>query len=188
MGVRDMWNSKAVRSLAALVVVGALCQGCVAVGVEGVNISKDEVIYQRNKEAAANGDAIAQYKVGDALCCSITEGSAFYNTKESVAWLCRSSRQGYAPAMFKVGKILSGDVVDGVRLTRRIVQGVAGTSTNLPIAYAWMRAAEANGEPDAKERADGVWEEMTEEERAASAQYLSTALPEVCTWEEVGFD
>lgn len=176
------------RSFAVMAVVAALLTGCVAIGVEGVNISKDEVVYQKNIDAAEIGDPVAQYKVGDALCCSIHEGSGFYNTKKSVEWLCRSARQGYGPAMFKVGKIMSGDVVDGVRLTRRVVQGVAGVSTNPPVAYGWFRAAEANGVPEATERADALWEEMSDEQRLISSQFQRDTLPEACTWEEVGFE
>lgn len=176
------------RSMAFTVGFGLLCAGCVAVGVEGVNISKDEVVYQRNIDEAEAGDPVAQYKVGDALCCSVNEGSGFYNTKEAVAWLCRSARQEHAPAMFKVGKILSGDVIDGIRLTRRLVQGVAGNSTNLPVAYGWLRAAEANGVEDAMERADEVWEDMSDEERMAAIEVQRSPLPEACTWEEVGFE
>lgn len=176
------------RTIALLTVVGLSCSGCISFAVEGVNITKDEVIYQRNIDEARAGDRVAQYKVGDALCCSVHEGSGFYNTKRSVDWLCRSARQGYGPAMFMVGKILSGDVIDGVRLTRRITQGVAGVSTNLPVAYGWLRAAERNGAPDAKDRADDVWTDMTDQQRAASVEVLRAALPEACTWDEVGLE
>lgn len=181
-------NLGSLRAVAVLATACALVSGCVAIGVEGLNISKDEIIYQRNIEKAEEGDPVAQYKVGDALCCSLHEGSGFYNTKTSVEWLCRSARQGYAPAMFKVGKILSGDVIDGIRLTRRVVQGVAGTSTNLPVAYGWLRAAAANGEADAQERADKLWIDMSDEERLASVQDEDAATPEACTWDEVGFE
>ncbi|MEO1291518.1 MAG: hypothetical protein AAFV62_01590, partial [Pseudomonadota bacterium] len=174
--------------LMATVLLGVLCAGCVAVGVEGANITKDEVVYQRNIVDARNGDPEAQYLVGDALCCSINEGSGFYNTPKAMTWLCASARQGYAPAMFQAGKILSGDVVDGIRVSRRLVQGVVGTSTNLPVAYGWLRAAEANGVAEAQDRADEVWSEMAEAERAAAGETQEGALPELCTWEELGFE
>lgn len=160
--------------------------GCVTVGVEGANIAKDKVVYQRNINAAQKGDAASQYEVGKSLCCSINEGAAFYNTPQAVNWLCLSARQGYGPAMLKVGSILSGDVVDGVRLARRVAHGVVGTTTNLPVAYAWLRAAESRSVPDAKDRADTLWTEMTEAERLASRELHSSALPKVCTWEEAG--
>jgi len=164
----------------------ALCGGCATVGIETANISKDKVVYNRHIEAAKNGDPVAQYKVGDALCCSINEKAVFYDTPKAVSWLCLSARQGHGPAMLKVGRILSGDVVDGVRLARRVAHSVAGKSTNFPVAYGWLRAAEGHGVPEARDRADNLWSEMSEPERAASKEFEGASLPKACTWEEAG--
>jgi len=162
------------------------CGGCATVGIETANISKDKIVYNKNIEAARNGDPVAQYKVGDALCCSINEKTVFYDTPKAVSWLCLSARQGHGPAMLKVGRILSGDVVDGVRLARRVAHSVAGKSTNLPVAYGWLRAAEGHGVPEARDRADALWSEMSDQERGASEEFQSSALPKACTWEEAG--
>lgn len=180
--------SKKTASMTSLVAVGLILSGCVALGVEGANISKDEIVYQANIDAAQSGDPVAQYKVGDALCCSVHEGSGFYNTQKSVEWLCLSARQGHGPAMYQVGKILSSDVIDGVRLARRLVQGVAGTSENLPVAFGWLRAASANGVPEAKERAEDVWSDMSDDERAQAVEFDGATTPDACTWAEVGFE
>jgi len=166
--------------------LSVFCSGCATVGIETANISKDKFVYQNNIEAAGNGDPVAQYKVGDALCCSINEKAAFYDTPKAVSWLCLSARQGHGPAMLKVGRVLSGDVVDGVRLVRRVAHSVAGKSTNLPVAYGWLRAAEGHGVPEARDRADALWSEMSEQERGASEEFQSSALPKACTWEEAG--
>jgi len=88
--------------------------------------------------------------------------------------------------MFKVGQILSGDVVDGVRLARRVAHSVAGKSTNLPVAYGWLRAAEGNGVPKARDRADALWSDMSQPERVASEEFQGPTLPKACTWEEAG--
>ena len=164
--------------------VSSLLSGCVTVGVEGANITKDKLVYQANIDAARKGDPIAQYKVGDALCCSINEGAAFYNTQEAVRWLCLSSRQGHGPAMLKVGRILSGDVVDGFRVARRVAHGVMGTTTNLPVAYGWLRAAARSGVPKATERANALRSKMSAQERIASTQFDGPSPPNACTWEE----
>ncbi|MEO1544380.1 MAG: hypothetical protein AAFR75_10235 [Pseudomonadota bacterium] len=156
------------------------------VGVEGANITKDKLVYQANIDAAQKGDPIAQYKVGDALCCSINEGAAFYNTQEAVRWLCLSSRQGHGPAMLKVGRILSGDVVDGFRVARRVAHGVVGTTTNLPVAYGWLRAAARIGVPKATEHANALRSKMSAQERIASTQFEGPSPPNACTWEEAG--
>jgi len=174
-------------SIACLVAAASVfCSGCVTVGVEAVNISKDKLVYNNNIDAARNGDPVSQYKVGDALCCSINEKSGFYKTQEAVSWLCLSARQRHGPAMLKVGRILSGDVVDGVRLARRVAHRVAGNTTNLPVAYGWLRAAEGHGVPEARDRADALWSEMSEQERGAYEEFQSSALPKACTWEEAG--
>ena len=182
---RNNWTQ--FNCLACLIVaLSILISGCVTVGVEGANITKDKVVYQANIDAARKGDPIAQYKVGDALCCSINEGAAFYNTQEAVRWLCLSSRQGYGPAMFKVGRILSGDVVDGFRLARRAAHSVMGTTTNLPVAYGWLRAAAHSGVPKATDRANALWSKMSAQERIASRAFDGTSSPTACTWEEAG--
>jgi len=173
--------------LACLVVaVSSVISGCATVGIEGANITKDKIAFQRNISAAEKGAPISQYKVGDSLCCSINEGAAFYNTLEAVNWFCRSARQGYGPAMLRVGRIFSGDVVDGFRVARRVAHRVVGTTTNLPLAYAWLRTAEGAGVPEAKDRADALWREMSEGQRLASAEFQSSPLPKACTWEEAG--
>ncbi len=169
-----------------LVGLSTVCTGCVTLGVEGANITKDKLVHQANIEAAQNGDPLSQYKVGDSLCCSINEGAAFYNTQEAVRWLCLSARQGYGPAMLKVGRILSGDVVDGVRVARRIAHRAVGSTTNFTVAYGWLRAAERNGVPEAKDRANALWSKMSDEQRVASNAFQGSALPKACTWEEAG--
>lgn len=168
------------------VAVGSLISGCVTVGVEGANITKDKLVYQANIDAARKGDPVAQYKVGDALCCSINERAAFYNTQEAVRWLCQSSRQGHGPAMLKVGRILSGDVVDGFRVARRVAHGVVGTTTNLPVAYGWLRAAARSGVPNAADRANALLGKMSARERIAASGFDGPSLPNACTWEEAG--
>lgn len=82
--------------------------GCAAPILEGANITRDKVIINNNIDAANAGDAEAQYKVGNALCCSLDDDeSGFYDTQKSVAWLCKSAAGGYAPAELKLGKIYS---------------------------------------------------------------------------------
>ncbi len=174
--------------LKALLLAGAaslITAGCVAVAVEGAQATKSEVIISKNIEEAKAGDAEAQYKVGNAYCCSVHEGSGLYNTKTSVEWLCRSAKQDYAPAMLQLGKIYSGDVVDGVRLTRRVAQGIAGTSTNLPVAWAWLRLAADREEEDAAERAQKIWDKLDEDGRAAAQQIYDKGLDASCRWDAV---
>ncbi len=159
--------------------------GCAAVAVEGAQATKSEVIISRNLKEAKAGDAEAQYKVGNAYCCSVHEGSGLYNTKTSVEWLCRAAEQDYAPAMLKLGKIYSGDVIDGVRVSRRVAQGIAGTSKNLPVAWAWLQLAADRGEDNAAERASKIWEKLNETDQALAKQAYEQALDAPCEWAEV---
>ncbi len=159
--------------------------GCASVAVEGAHLTKSEVVISKNIEEAEAGVAEAQYKVGNAYCCSVNEGKGLYNTKTSVEWLCRSAKQNYAPAMLKLGKIYSGDVIDGVRVSRRVAQGIAGTSTNLPVAWAWLQMAADQEEDGAAARASKIWEKLDEAERSLAQEIYDKTLDAPCEWTAV---
>jgi TPR repeat protein len=174
------------RNIFPICLAAIMLNGCVGAALEGANIAKDKVIVSSKIDKANQGDPVAQYEVGKALCCSPTEDtSPFYNTKTSIAWLCASARQGYAPAMFKIGKIYSGDVVDGIRLIRRAAMGIAGSSRNAPVAYVWLRQASDLGLQDAAKRANSIWRELTPAERRRTTQLLQAGLKAKCMWGDV---
>ncbi|MBL6957490.1 MAG: hypothetical protein ISR52_00795 [Rhodospirillales bacterium] len=169
-----------------LCIFSAVLAGCAGVGVEGANIAKDKVTISKNIDPAKRGDAKAQFKVGEALCCSPREETGrFYNTRTSIAWLCASARQGYAPAMHKIGKIYSGDVVDGVRLFRRAAMGIAGSSENLPVAYVWLRQAVDGGFKDEDDLATKVWRDLTAPQRQTATHLYQSGLKTKCLWDDV---
>ena len=170
---------------AILALISLTASGCVTAALEGANITKDKVTIDNNIDKANKGDPEAQYKVGDAYCCSVHEGKGFYNTRLAVRWLCTSARNGYAPAMYKIGKIYSGDVIDGVRLGRRLVQGVAGTSENPPVAYVWLALAKKYGIKEADKRSKEVWVDMTDREREETRRLIKDAVNVPCNWEAV---
>lgn len=159
--------------------------GCAGIAIEGAKVARSELIISQNIDAAQAGDAQAQFNVGEAYCCSVHEGSGLYNTQTSVEWLCRSARQGFTPAMFKLGKIFSGDVIDGIEWKRRIAQGIVGTSTNVAVAAVWLQFAADNGEPDAQERLQEVWDEMDEHSRESAQTLYRQGTDTACLWEEV---
>ncbi|MDF2095310.1 hypothetical protein [Aquibaculum arenosum] len=162
-----------------------LAGGCVGAATEGANIAKDKAVLASNIDDARAGDAEAQYKVGDALCCSVNEGHGFYDTPESVGWLCKAAGQDYAPAAHMLGEIYAGDVVSGVRVLRRVAQRLAGSSTNLPVAYAWLRRAEAGGETEAGETADQLWTNLSRSQRYEAEAMAEGHQSLPCTWDEV---
>jgi len=165
---------------------GALLSGCASAVIEGAQAAKSEVIIAENIGKANAGDPIAQFKVGEAYCCSLNEGSGIYNTKTSVDWLCRSARQGYSPAMFKLGKIYSGDTVDGVRLARRLAAGVTGSSTNLAVASAWFQMAADKGMKEAADRVRDVSKDMNAAQIQTARQvYGMRETQAPCLWSAV---
>lgn len=159
--------------------------GCVGAVTEGANIARDKSIVSSNMEAARAGDAEAQYKVGKALCCSLNEGEGFYNTPQSVEWLCRSAEQKNGQAALKLGEIYTGDTITGIRVLRRVAQRVAGSSTDPAVGYSWLRRAESLGVADAREPAKKLWAAMApaDRERAEGMVTGRTALP--CQWKAV---
>lgn len=162
--------------------------GCVSVAMEGTQAVKSEVVISQNMDAARAGNAEAQYKVGNAYCCSIHKDNGIYNTETSVEWLCKSARQGYTPAMVKLGKIYSGDMVDGVRLPRRVMQGVVGKSTNLPVAVTWAQLAVQHGDSDAKELVSKLWEDMSSSEKNTANQLIAMEYNAPCQWNQVNLN
>lgn len=159
--------------------------GCVGAVAEGANITRDKVIVSNNMAAAQAGDAEAQYRVGDALCCSLNEGEGFYDTPQAVDWLCRATAQSHGPAAYKLGAIYAGDVVEGIRVMRRVAQKVAGSSTDRAVAYGWLRRAEALGVGDAREAGTALWAKLNAAERAKAEAMVLGRTPLPCTWNEV---
>ena len=173
------------RVLVILALISLTSSGCVTAALEGANIAKDKVTVNNNISKAGKGDPEAQYKVGDAYCCSLHEGKGFYDTRVAVKWLCTSARNGYAPAMYKIGKIYSGDVIDGVRLGRRLAQGIAGTSKHPPVAYIWLAFAKNYGINEADKRSKEVWVDMTASDREETRRLIKDAVNVPCFWDEV---
>ena len=161
--------------------------GCTVAAVEGLNIARDQAAYSAHIDAARAGHAAAQYQVGNALCCSLTEGSGpFYNTPQAVSWLCRSAAQDYGPAAFRLGEIYSGTTVKGVRLAREATGLVTGHTTNRAVAYGWMSRAAALNQPHAPQRRDEIWQNMSPAEREKARQMANGEAPLLCEWQEVG--
>lgn len=159
--------------------------GCAGAAMEGANMARDEAIYRNNLQAAQAGDAEAQLRVGQSLCCSLGDRQGFYDTRQAVEWLCRASAQGQARASHKLGQIYSGDVVDGVRLLRRVAERVSERPENLPVSYAWLQYAAAQGSSGAAEDAAALWDELDFEQREAARRLVAANVAPPCGWDEV---
>lgn len=171
----------------ALALLGVLAlAGCTVAAVEGLNIARDEAAYSAHIDAARAGHPAAQYQVGNALCCSLSQGSGpFYNTPQAVSWLCRSAAQDYGPAALRLGEIYSGNTVKGVRLAREATELVIGHSTNRAVAYGWMSRAAALNQPHAAQKRDEIWQSLSPAERERAQQMANGQAPLLCEWREV---
>lgn len=174
-----MWKVVLVCALAAATA------GCAAAAGEAAYGAKAKMTYDDNIDAANKGDKVAQYKVGDALCCEVDGQTGAYDTRRSVEYLCKSAAQGYAPAMFKLGRIYSGDTVSGVRVIKRIA-AAAAAPTNYPIAYAWFANAKAYGDKDASDEVTDTWQKMTAQQQEVAKMQTARGLNATCRWEEAG--
>ena len=172
-------NSK----IALLCVSVALTAGCTAAVGEAVHGAKAKSQYDDNIAAAEKGDRVAQFKVGEALCCEINGQTGAYDTRRSVEFLCKSAAQGYGPAMYKLGRIYTGDTVDGVRVLRRVA-AAAAAPTNPPIAYAWFMNAKTYGVKDAADAARDEWKDMTPQQQQVAKMQADRGLNATCRWEE----
>lgn len=169
---------------AILLMMTALAtSGCVSAVSEGARGAAAKVTIDQNMAAARQGNREAQFKVGEALCCGVSERGGFYDTKQSVAWLCASAAQGYGPAMFKLGRIYAGDTVDGVRVIRRAANAVVGVSQSLPVSYAWFANAKAYGVAEAEEARQEIWKEMNPAQQKLAAEQTASGLKATCEWD-----
>ncbi len=172
-------------TLAVLILV-TLPVGCAAPIVEAAMVARDQSIYQSNLAAAQAGNAEAELKVGNALCCSVSADQPFYNTQRATEFLCRAAIQGNRDAMFRLGRIYDGDAVDGLRAGRRLAAAVADAPLHPVAAWTWFSLAADAGAPDGARRAEQVRTHMSAPQLAQARQLQAAgarAMP--CTESEV---
>lgn len=163
----------------------AALAGCASAAMEGANIAKDKAVYDRNIGLARAGDAEAQYRAGEALCCSLGDRQGFYDTRNAVEWLCRAAAQGHAPAAQKLGQIYSGNVVEGVRILRRVAERASGRPEDLAVSYAWLAVAEQQGAKTAGADAEALWSHLSDADKARARALTTGGQPLPCRWDEV---
>ncbi|HED12323.1 MAG TPA: sel1 repeat family protein [Gammaproteobacteria bacterium] len=86
-------------------------------------------IRQQWQAAADDGNAQAQYYLGQSYCCGNSSG---YSTRTALHWYCRAALQGYANAQFEMANILAGKQRDQ-------------SYSNAKSALMWYTAAAAQG-------------------------------------------
>lgn len=140
---------------------------CAAPVIEAASVTRDRVVFQDNIAAAQAGNAEAQFRVGNALCCAVISGQPFYDTEQAKEWLCRSAAQGYAPAMLRIARIHNGELTDGVRVMRRAINAASQAAESPVLAWTWFSFAADAGATDAASRASDLYQRMSDQQRAA---------------------
>jgi TPR repeat protein len=170
--------------------------GCVGAAIEGAATAKDVSARSKLEPEAAAGNAVAQFKLGNSYCCTLTDRDAPvanavrpYDNRKATEWLCKAARQDYGPAEYKLALIYSGDPMgDKFRLLRRGVIALrefVNSDANLPIAALWARRAAAQNVSDAAKLASSLSAKLTPQQ----IQYLEALQQDwqtaPCTWDEV---
>ena len=119
------------------------------------------------------------------IAARLQEGGPFYDNRLATEWLCRSAQQGYAPAQYRLGQVYSGDMVDGVRILRRVVNacyrqpGRSGGCGNL------VRLAAEQEQDDAAEQRDEIVEALSDDQRQRYEGYVEAWQSAPCRWDDV---
>lgn len=130
--------------LAAIIAVSLSLKGCIGAatvaGAAAGSLAVQASVRSKNMEAALQGNAAAQAKIGNSYCCA---GPGF-SAQKATAWLCKSARQEYAPAYYELGRIYIGEVTriphPGLYITAE-----ATAKKNLPLSLMWLQLAADNG-------------------------------------------
>jgi TPR repeat protein len=174
-----------VKSVLGLVVVAAMLSGCATAAIQGASRAKDQAVIASNEDAAAKGDPVAQYKVGEAHCCSIAGSMGVLNNQEATHWFCKAAAQGNADAEYELGRIYSGDLVRGMNGPAKIGALLTKQPENLPLSLMWFNLAALHGNTDAADKAADVRKKMTPLEIAGSAVRQRNVQMQPCEWNDV---
>ena len=83
------------RRLTVILLIAAL-GGCSTASLGRVDA--DNAARERLRAPAQQGDADAQFRLGNSYCC----GTGFYSTEEAIRWWCLAAAQGHELAAAKL--------------------------------------------------------------------------------------
>jgi TPR repeat protein len=159
--------------LAALVLATCL-NGGVGGAVKGAKYAGSQATIAENETAAMRGDAKAQYELGNAYCCSVGSVDLTHDTVKA-----------YAPAQYRLGRLYSGNPVEGLEVRQRAKLLVADAPENKPLALMWLTLAARNGSSDAASKLAELERGITTQEQAAGQTYLADWQAAPCEWSQV---
>lgn len=112
---------------------------------------------------AEQGDSQAQYQLAKSYCCGLGMRTS---TRKSLYWHCRAAIQGYAPAQFEMGNILSNFFDDTERTT-------AFGGTDYVSAYMWYTVASINGHEQAFDVRERLAKQMSSEDVSKAKRWAT---------------
>jgi TPR repeat protein len=172
-----------------LLFVTVALSGCAAPVVEVALQARDSLSRGDLEQAAAQGDAKAQYDLGDTYCCAITgqtdSAVSAYDNEKATYWMCKAAQQDYAPAAYRLARIYSGDVVSGVRILRRAAQIAATPQKDNAVALMWARRAAAQNASGASAFARDISRRASSAELRRANQLASDWQSAPCIWSQV---
>jgi TPR repeat protein len=130
-----------------VLIAGLAFVGCT--GLQQAPDRRDELLSQ-----AEQGDSQAQYQLAKTYCCGLGMRTS---TRKSLYWHCRAAIQGYAPAQFEMGNILSNFFDDTERTT-------AFGGTDYVSAYMWYTIASINGHEQAFDVREKLAKQMSSDD------------------------
>ncbi len=128
-------------------IAGLALVGCT--GLKRAPDDRDQLLSQ-----AEQGDQQAQYQLAKSYCCGL---GMHTSTGKSLYWHCRAAVQGYAPAQFEMGNILSNFFDDTHRTT-------SFGATDYVSAYMWYTVASINGHEQAFDVRQRLAEQMSSDD------------------------
>jgi len=173
------------KKLLALSVIILALNGCAAAAIQGASRASDQATILANEDDANKGDAIAQYKLGKAHCCTIAGSMGVLNNQEATHWYCKAAYQDNADAQYELGRIYSGDLVRGMNGPAQIASLVTEQPMNKSLALMWFALAHANGNPDAAEKIKDLSKDMTPDEITKASLYRKSPHSQPCEWNDV---
>ncbi|MCE9648115.1 MAG: hypothetical protein K8R18_00695 [Parvibaculum sp.] len=173
------------KRILTIAVMAVMLSGCATAAIQGASRAKDQAVIASNESDAQAGDAVAQYKVGAAHCCTIAGSMGVLNNQEATHWFCKAAAQNNADAQYELGRIYSGDLVRGMNGPAKIGALLTEQPEDKPLALMWLNLAAANGNKDAGDAANSLSRDMTPAELAKAAIRQKSPQAQPCEWNDV---
>lgn len=157
--------------------------GCVGAAVNTTTLAAKGLPRADLKQRASEGDAEAQYQLGQSYCCM---GPGF-DTQTATEWYCLAARQGHAGAMFELGRIYRGDISRTPAPGQKLLRGLTAKQS-LAHAWYWLSLSADGGHDEAHALLRKIDGKMSAEERDVSEQMLSGARSVPCEYGAVFVD